>query len=364
MKNSKICVYAICKNEEKFVDRFMDCLEEIKEHVYILDTGSTDNTVKKFKERGAHIKAKKYDKFEFDKARNDSLNLVPKEYDICICLDLDDCIEPGFIEKINKYWKKNTTQLRYYYYYCLDSKDKPLIKFLCGKIHKRDCYRWKYPIHEVLEFIGDKEEAIDTPDIVVKHRPDMKKSRGFYLDLLEEYVENNPDDTRNMFLLAREYKNRGQWEKCIKVGHKYLSHEKATFKQERGQVMSFMAKSYSNLNYYEEAELWGLKTIEETEDCRTPYVDLMIISYEQKKYQETIDYGLKALKIKKRNRFITEDISCWDGTIYDYVSIAYFYLKDYDNAIKYIDYDIKQNPHIDRLKENRKLYVEAKEKNK
>ena len=30
MKDYKICVYAICKNEEKFVDRFMDCLEEIK----------------------------------------------------------------------------------------------------------------------------------------------------------------------------------------------------------------------------------------------------------------------------------------------------------------------------------------------
>ena len=94
MKNHKICVYSICKNEEKFVDRFMDTLEEIKDHVYILDTGSTDNTIEKFKARGAHIKAKKYNKFAFDKARNDALKLVPEEYDICICLDIDDCIEP------------------------------------------------------------------------------------------------------------------------------------------------------------------------------------------------------------------------------------------------------------------------------
>lgn len=49
MNKYKICVYAICKNESKFVNRFMDTLKEIQNHVYILDTGSTDNTVSKIK---------------------------------------------------------------------------------------------------------------------------------------------------------------------------------------------------------------------------------------------------------------------------------------------------------------------------
>lgn len=361
MKDYKICVYAICKNEEKFVDRFMDCLEEVKDHIYILDTGSTDNTVEKFKNRGAHVKQKKYPKFEFDKARNDSLKLVPKDYDICICLDIDDCIEPGFINKIKAKWKDDTTQLRYYYYYSLDDHDKPLIKFLCGKIHKRDAYHWKYPIHEVLESSVKEINEIDAPEIVVKHRPDFEKSREFYLGLLEEYVDNNPDDTRNTFLLAREYKNRGQWKKCIELSHTYLNKNHATYKPERVQVMSFMAMAYRSLEYYEESELWGLKALKEYK-CRTPYVELMMTSYNQHKYQETIDYGLKALKIKKRDRYVTEDVKCWDGTIYDYVSLGYFYLKDYDNAIKYLDLNIKQNPNLEQLKENRKIFVEEKKK--
>ena len=44
----KICVYAICKNEEKFVDRWIKNVKEADE-VYVLDTGSTDNTVQKLK---------------------------------------------------------------------------------------------------------------------------------------------------------------------------------------------------------------------------------------------------------------------------------------------------------------------------
>ena len=362
MKKHKICVYGICKNEEKFVDRFMDCLEEIKDHVYILDTGSTDNTVEKFKARGAHIKSKKYQKFEFDKARNDSLKLVPEKYDICICLDMDDCIEPGFIDEINNNWKDDTTQLRYQYYYRLDDLDEPLTKFFCGKIHKRDCYRWKYPIHEVLEYIGDNEIAFDAPNIIFKHRTDFEKSREFYLDLLEEYVENNPNDTRNTYLLAREYKNLREWEKCIKISHSYLKIKNANYKEERGQLMSFMAKSYCKLEYYEEAELWGLKALEEVSECRTPYVELMLIYYEQKKYEKALYYGLESLKITKRNRHMTEDINCWDGTIYDYISLCYYYLEDYDKAIEYIDIDIKQNPHIQRLKDNRELFIKKRDK--
>ena len=51
----KVAVYAICKNESKFVDRFMDSVSEADD-VFILDTGSTDDTIDKLKKRGAFVK--------------------------------------------------------------------------------------------------------------------------------------------------------------------------------------------------------------------------------------------------------------------------------------------------------------------
>ena len=50
-KKYKICIYAICKNEEKFIDRWFNSVKEADE-IYVLDTGSTDNSVNKLKKLG------------------------------------------------------------------------------------------------------------------------------------------------------------------------------------------------------------------------------------------------------------------------------------------------------------------------
>ena len=41
MGKYNICVYAICKNEEQFADRWMDSMSEA-DQVVVLDTGSGD----------------------------------------------------------------------------------------------------------------------------------------------------------------------------------------------------------------------------------------------------------------------------------------------------------------------------------
>ena len=50
----KICVYAITKNESKFVKRWVESMKEADD-IYVLDTGSTDDTVDKLKELGVNV---------------------------------------------------------------------------------------------------------------------------------------------------------------------------------------------------------------------------------------------------------------------------------------------------------------------
>ena len=43
---TKICVYAICKNESKFINRWLASMSEA-DYIVVLDTGSTDGTYEK-----------------------------------------------------------------------------------------------------------------------------------------------------------------------------------------------------------------------------------------------------------------------------------------------------------------------------
>ena len=71
----RIAVYAICKNESQFVDRWMDSMSEA-DQVVVLDTGSTDDTVERLKKRGAQVTVELISPWRFDVARNRSLDLV------------------------------------------------------------------------------------------------------------------------------------------------------------------------------------------------------------------------------------------------------------------------------------------------
>ena len=99
----KIAVYAICKNEEQFVERWFASMREADE-IFVLDTGSTDNTVKKLKGLGVNVNQEIIIPWRFDVARNKSLELIPKDYDICVCTDLDEIFEPGWRKKLENIW--------------------------------------------------------------------------------------------------------------------------------------------------------------------------------------------------------------------------------------------------------------------
>ena len=102
MGKLKVVVYAICKNESAFVNRYVDSMQEADE-IIVLDTGSSDDTVMKLKKRGVIVYQKKINPWRFDTARNDSLALVPEDADICVCTDLDDVLEKGWRDTLEQY---------------------------------------------------------------------------------------------------------------------------------------------------------------------------------------------------------------------------------------------------------------------
>ena len=297
MKKWKVCVYAIAKNEEKFVERWVESMSEADE-IYVLDTGSDDNTALKLMDLGVNVTIEKISPWRFDVARNRSLELVPENTDICVCTDLDEVFVPGWREKLEQLWTDNITRLNYNYNWSLDDDGNPKVNFYISKIHSRKGYFWTHPVHEVLSFQNTQEVIVTTDDITVNHYPDSTKSRSSYLPLLEISVKESPEDDRNMHYLGREYMYYGKWNECIDTLIKHLSLPNATWKDERCASMRFIARAYKNLNRYEEARMWLDKAIIESPNLRDPYLERALLEYELENWKEIEKYCLKALEIK------------------------------------------------------------------
>ena len=132
----KICVYAICKNEEKNIPLWQESMSEADD-IYVLDTGSTDNSVKLLKSLGVHVKKEIINPFRFDVARNKSFEMIKKKYDLYVCTDIDERFEKGWRKKLEESFLKGSTRVRYLYNWSFDENGKPATTFYINKIHTK-----------------------------------------------------------------------------------------------------------------------------------------------------------------------------------------------------------------------------------
>ena len=352
----KICVYAICKNEEKFIERWYESVKEA-DGIYVLDTGSTDNSVKLLKSLGVVVRQEIISPWRFDIARNKSLEMIPDDFDICICLDLDEVLNKGWSKTIKSLWKDGLTRLRYVYNWSLDKNNQPIISFYGEKIHKRKGFTWVNPVHEILKYKGE-EKYLYTDKVIVNHYPDSKKSRSSYLPLLELAVKEDPSNDRNMHYLGREYMYYGKYEDAISTLERHLSLESATWKDERCASMRFIARCYMKLNRPREALMWSNLAIKESPYLRDAYMEKALITYELNRFKETEKLCREALKIKKHPKTYINEVFTTDLNIYDILSVVCFYNGKYRSSLRYVKMALELDKDNERLISNKKLIEE------
>lgn len=358
MGKYKICVYAICKNEEKFVDRWMDSMKEA-DLIIVADTGSTDNSIKMLKKKGAKVHPIKVDPWRFDTARNLSMDFIPDDIDICVCTDIDEVFEPGWRSLLEEAWTPTTTRLKYSYTWSFNEDGTPGVTFLYEKIHKRDGFRWVHPVHEILEYTGSEPDNYSyCYDIKLYHKADPTKSRSSYLPLLEMSVKENPTDDRNMHYLGREYMYYGRWDDCISTLEKHLILPKATWKDERSASMRFIARSYKEKNDYLNSRIWLFKAIAETPYLREPYVEMAKLAYLENDWPLVYAMVEITLRITESPMSYINEPFCWDYTIYDLGAISCYNLGLYDKSLSFAKIACDMSPQDERLKENYRIIEE------
>ena len=359
MNRYKVYVYAICKNEETFVDRWMDSMSEA-DAVIVTDTGSDDATVERLRARGAVVYVDVIKPWRFDVARNVSLNHVSEDADICVCTDLDEAFTPGWRECLENAWTPDAKSGKYLYNWSLKSDGSPDVQMYYSKVHARHGFEWTCPVHEYLSYTGNDYKATVTINgMVLNHYPDPAKSRGSYLPLLELAVEENPKGDRVTYYLGREYMYKKEWQKCIDTLKRHLSLPAAVWREERCASMRWIAKAYYGLGNLQESYAWYFRAIAEMPTMRDPYVECAKMAYLVADWTMVFFMAEEALKIKEKSKTYVNMGYSWDYTPHDLAAIASYRLGMYDRSLAHANAALEISPNDERLKNNVQL-IKAK----
>lgn len=345
----RISVYAIAKDEAQFVERWQQSACDA-DSLHILDTGSSDQTVTAARDLGIDVVVRKFDPWRFDTARNFSLSMLPADTNMCIALDMDEVLQPGWRDELERIGAE-VTRPRYKYTWSWKSPGVPDLQYGGDKIHSRHGYRWKHPVHEVLVADGFSEVQ-DWVGLEIHHHPDSSKSRSQYLPLLELAVQEDPQDDRNSHYLAREYFFNGQADKAEAEFKRHLSLPTATWGAERAQSYRYLYKISNDPQRLEAA-------IAQDPERREAYVDLAFHYYTVEDWRRCLDYAKQGLAIKEKPLAYLVESHAWGALPHDLAATAAYNLGYYHEAKYHGMEALKLSPYEDRLVDNLRFYEEA-----
>lgn len=199
----KIGIYALAKNEEQHAIDWAASCDQADVRV-VTDTGSTDTTPQRLRAAGVTVMTGNVIPWRWDDAHNLSLYHLPDDVDVCVRLDLDERLQPGWREAIERAWRDGVNNLRYRYVWSWASPGVPGLTFFADRVHARRGFRWASATHEGLVcWSGEKVQAV-ADGLEIHHHRTPGKRHATDLELLRVAVREQPQDARAWWYLARE----------------------------------------------------------------------------------------------------------------------------------------------------------------
>lgn len=347
--SQRIAVYSIAKNEAQFAERWAASAKDADVRV-VADTGSTDDTMRKLCIQGVSVYRIAIDPWRFDLARNVAMSLVPDNIDICISLDMDEVLQPGWREAIEGL--DHFTRLRYPFVWSHHPDGTPAVQYTYEKIHARRGYRWLHACHECLAPAGIEEVAVYTDDVVVHHWPDDSKPRD-YLPLLEFAVWEEPHYATNSHYLGREYFFARRYLDAEIELRRHLTLTAPT--NERCASLRYIAKCRK-----EQGDLAGamrplVQATQEAPYLRDAWVDRAELAYLLHDWPECLIAAEQALAIEHTPNAYMNDPRSFGPLACDLASIACWHLGDREKASRYVEGALQLAPSDERLQANATL---------
>lgn len=352
----KIAVYSIALNEAKHVERWYKSAQDA-DIVLLADTGSTDNTVSLAETFGVQVFNIVVDPWRFDNARNASLALIPSDVDLCVQLDLDEVLRPGWRAVLESAWNEGNVWPIYKHVTERHADGSARTYQHYFKIHPRKGFFWKYPIHEVVlpqaNFSGERKVI----DLEVDHLMDTTKSRQSYLGLLEKAVEEMPSDWRMNCYLTREYFYEKDWVKVISSAYKALAII-GGWDVERASTSMWASEAAQKLEFFPLMEQFAKRATEEAPHFLEAWHWRSHVSHLMQKWEECHNFASKVFELKRQEHYLVKP-DVWEWWAYDLYALSSYKLGKFEMAVEFGSMAAKNAPSISRLQTNLQFYKDA-----
>lgn len=335
----RIAVYAIAKNEAKHAERWAKSAEEADLR-FVADTGSTDGTQEVLLQNGVMVGDICIKPWRFDAARNAALAMLPDWVDVCISLDLDEVLEPGWRIALERAWGIGTTRLWHTF------KFSPKHSYRLNRIHARCGYQWRWPVHELLDKIGGGETCAESLDLTMTNLPDVGKPRN-YLPILLDAASTG--DARMLWYLGREYAYFGQWREARDACERFLASPDATWPPERWDAMRRIAASWKEEGDHLRALAVLKRACLEHPGVREPLVDLARLQYDLRQYHAGLSSAVDAIAVTERPFHFLVDPDCWGYLPHDLAAICSWNIGAKEESAKHAKAALSLDPPPSRM---------------
>lgn len=193
-----IALVAIVKDEARYVGRMIASAAPFASRTILVDTGSTDDTIRIAREAGAEVQERAW--VDFGTSRSELLELARGSADWLLTLDADMTVE------IDPDFEPDPAVEAYLIRLSLNGLNWRLPLLVRGDLP----WRSVGVVHEYLALPDRQYVGVQTDKVrvTVEDRSSPAKSK-WHAELLQAALARDPDDPRTVFYLAQTYRDLG-----------------------------------------------------------------------------------------------------------------------------------------------------------
>jgi glycosyltransferase involved in cell wall biosynthesis len=343
-----ICLNMIVKNEQQVLPRLFVSVCPIIDSYLIVDTGSTDDTIRLIKQemKKAGIPGKVYERpwVDFGHNRQQALELAVeanqrdslfrKKANWLLFMDADDRLiwttddwkkklETGTTYEL----EKATNNVRYAIPALIDISE--------------NTWQWKAPVHNYLQHLSGSNRRIHLrePWILCSHT-EGAKSHGLTVQekylrdavILENELKKNPKDCRSWFYLGQSYRDAGNLDKAL---YAYQARSKLDgWVEEKFLAALYAARIMLRLKQPAEQCEKALITAHRIRPSRAePLLDLAKLARKQNRFEQSYNYAKHGVMLKQTDDRLFVEVDIYQWRMKDELAVAAYWAGHYQESL-------------------------------